>query len=427
MISLLRKKRRTTRRNMLHWMQDSIRLSVGMGCLWGFSSFGLAADMPPTKAKSPSVGRAAVDAVTVAGAKKGTDASVGTNAARSTNTALTPARSTRQVIRAQNAAQNPFEEEVAIEASKNVIPPPAPTKPSTPPTEADALKRLRDRSAKARWDQLHQEWLKARKSRNPTPNPDEPQAPAAEQPAAEQAPVEGAPAETNPFEADSVPAGTSADPNLPPPAEATEPALEGGARQPNVPAKPVLLQNQPKPREQLPSEEEINKLLNLDNGQRLPPPVRDPGALPRITQIKPYPDEASETPGSRPIPEQDPKRYVQLGNTPYQARANPEMTYSFEATNVWSNPLYFEDPALERYGHTLPPVIQPIASVARFGVQTVFLPYQMAVKPLDAKIYPLGWYSPGDYVPYRFYRPGYNLRGIAVEAATILGVGYATP
>lgn len=376
-------------------MQDSIRLSVGLGCVCGLTSLGYAVE-PPQGKTAAVVGRSAVDVPhTVAGKSP-------VKATRTTRTAY-------RVVRAQNEFEEP-----AVEQRGGVIPPPA---PSESPTGSDALKRLRDRSAKARWDQLHQEWLKARKNRNSQIETVRPQAPAAEQP--------GDPATdaANPFESNEP--GTEgrepANDSVP-----SSPEFEAGAERRTVPVNPVLLQAQPKPRQTLPTDEELSKLLNADGGERLPPPVRDPAALPKITEILPNPQER-KVPVGRPIPEQDPNRYVQLGNIPYVARTFPEFTYTFEATNVWSHPLYFEDPTLERYGHSHHPLIQPIASVARFGAQVVFLPYQLTLKPLGAQIYPVGWYAPGEYVPYRLHQPPLNRTAAAAQAATILGFSYALP
>lgn len=372
-------------------MQDSLRLSVGLGCICGLTSLGYAADSPTTK--PAAVGRAAVDAPQTAASK---------SPVRGSKTI----RTAHQIIRAQNEFEEP-----AAEERQGVIPP---AEPNGAPAGTDALKRLRDRSAKARWDQLHQEWLKTRKNRTPAPEPVRTQGPAAEltdEPAADT---------TNPFESNE-PGSEDGNPTIP-----AGPDFESGKNRRELPVDPVLLQAQPKPRAPLPTDEELNKLLNQDGGERLPPPVRDPAALPKITEISPNPKERT-TPVGRPIPELDPKRYVQLGNLPYTPRTFPESVYAFEATNVWSNPLYFEDPALERYGHAHHPIIQPIASVARFGAQVVFLPYQMTIKPLCSKIYPLGWYGPGEYVPYRCNQPPLNGTAAAVQAATILGFSYALP
>lgn len=375
-------------------MQDSLRLSVGLGCICGLSSLALAADSP--NAKPAVVGRAAVDAPQTAAGK---------SIAKSSKTI----RTAHRIIRAQNEFEEP-----AVEERGGVIPPPEPT---GSPAGSDALKRLRDRNAKARWDQLHQEWLKTRKSRTAPAEPEESQPPAAELP--DDPPADAA----NPF--DSAEPGTAErtreNPTVP-----NGPEFEPGRNRRELPVDPVLLQAQPKPRKPLPTDEELNMLLNQDGGERLPPPVRDPAALPKITDIAPNPQERPTLPG-RPIPELDTKRYVQLGNLPYTPRTFPESVYAFEATNVWSNPLYFEDPALERYGHAHHPLVQPIASVARFGAQVVFLPYQVAIKPLGSKIYPVGWYAPGEYVPYRCFQPGLNGTAAAFQAATILGFSYGLP
>ena len=159
------------------------------------------------------------------------------------------------------------------------------------------------------------------------------------------------------------------------------PASDGTTR-PGVPADRLFLQSQQKPTEQQPTEEDLTRTLNDDSGMRLPPPVRDPNAMPKITEIIPNPKRRPAN-AQRAIPEEDPKSYVKLDkeHLPYLPRSFPEFTYNFEAANVYANPMYFEDPHLERYGHTLHPIVQPFASSALFALQVGGLPYQMAINP----------------------------------------------
>ncbi|MES2792450.1 MAG: hypothetical protein V4719_22730 [Planctomycetota bacterium] len=421
---------------MLRWMQDSICVSAGLTLAWGLSSISWAAETPSVKttvkSKSAAVsGRAAVDAPARAGARP------------TTVVAKKPLRVTRNVIRGQSE----FEEQPPmVVAPTGVVPPPAPpeTEAAVAPTEetgTDALRRLKDRSAKARWEQSHQEWLRTRKSRleSQQPAPSRPATPDTESPASSE-PAASEPANAaNPFDTESqtpaapseipaAPAGNDLIPSEPANPEATlTPAVPGqGVTRPAVPADRVFLQSRQKPIEQLPNDEDLTRMLNDDSGLRLPPPVRDPAALPKMSEIIPNPKQRPDTSG-RPIPEQDAKKYVKLDNIPYTPRSFPEFTYNFQAANVWANPLYFEDPHLERYGHSMHPILQTVSSTALFTLQLGGLPYQMAITPPNEKVYPLGWYLPGDYVPYRMRQIPLSWKATAVEAGLILGVGYATP
>jgi hypothetical protein len=410
-------------------MQVNAWLSTGIVCSLGLATFGFPTAVSaaePAKPKSVS--------------KK----------ARTVTARYAP-----KVIRAQN---NPFEEETEIDsqtAGRARVTPVSATEPAAPddaaaveqpaitaeatvaPTEdssnldSGALKRLKDRSAKERMEKVHEEWLKNRKERENQPLQTRPSGPAK---------------------------SAAADPFLPEPSEATQPELPPNASQvelpgeasapadvaapvdqaldgvpaerpikaPRMDAGRVRLQSQPKPLTRVPTEEEMTKLYQGDNSERLAPPVRDPSQLPRITDIQPVPKTRNPTPG-RQIPEENSKTYVRLGHTPFTNRVSPEFLYTWEATNFNHQPLYFEDPALERYGHVLPPYLQPIVSIGKFSGQLIFLPYQMVLNPPTSRISPLGWYAPGDYVPYKMYQAPLNAKAAAVEAALILGVHFGSP
>ena len=96
--------------------------------------------------------------------------------------------------------------------------------------------------------------------------------------------------------------------------------------------------------------------------------------------------------------------------------------YCWEPTNLYHNPIYFEDVPLERYGHTRHYLlIQPFFSVSKFAVQLVGLPYQMSLFPIWDRQYSVGYFRPGEYVPYKYYQIPLNAKAAAVEAGVISG------
>lgn len=105
----------------------------------------------------------------------------------------------------------------------------------------------------------------------------------------------------------------------------------------------------------------------------------------------------------------------------FPTRSFPHMDYCWEPTNLYAYPLYFEDFALERYGHTRHYLIQAPFSVGLFAAQFIGLPYQITIDPIAKKRYALGWYRPGQYVPYKYYQVPWNTEAAVVEAGVIAG------
>jgi hypothetical protein len=105
----------------------------------------------------------------------------------------------------------------------------------------------------------------------------------------------------------------------------------------------------------------------------------------------------------------------------FPVRNFPHIHYCWEPTNLYSLPLYFQDPCLERYGHTRHYLIQPVFSGALFAVQFLGLPYQMSIDPVWKKRYALGWYRPGQYVPYKYYQIPWNTQAALTEAGVVTG------
>lgn len=106
----------------------------------------------------------------------------------------------------------------------------------------------------------------------------------------------------------------------------------------------------------------------------------------------------------------------------YVARTPTPAVLQWAPSNFWHYPLYFEDPALERYGHTYSPLVQPFASTGRFATQLVGLPYQMALHPICEKQYALGYYRPGECAPKKMYQIPFNEEATVVQAAAVAGL-----
>jgi len=116
-----------------------------------------------------------------------------------------------------------------------------------------------------------------------------------------------------------------------------------------------------------------------------------------------------------------------LSEDEYQTRHLPSSVYAWEAPNLWHNPLYFEDPQLERYGHSYNEAIQPFVSIGKFGIQLVGLPYQMKIDPVCKKKYTLGWYRPGECAPKKLYQVPFNCDAAATQAAATTGMIFLIP
>ena len=178
----------------------------------------------------------------------------------------------------------------------------------------------------------------------------------------------------------------------------------------------------------------------------VPEPVTSPTQLKRISDIQPFFDyqPASAIKGEVcwdlcPRPDGMPCKPDENGNMPecpaefklsdsaYSNRMFSDCLYQWQATNQWHNPLYFEDPALERYGHVHHELIQPFVSVARFGVQLAGLPYQMTIDPVCKKMYNLGYYRVGECAPKKYYRIPWNTHAAVNEAAVWTGLIYLFP
>lgn len=146
-----------------------------------------------------------------------------------------------------------------------------------------------------------------------------------------------------------------------------------------------------------------------------------------ITDISPHYDTQVDKEIRDYAEEQAASYGLKFSDVEYTPRVFPDTMMPWLASNFYHYPLYFEDPALERYGHTHGFLVQPFASAARFSGQLVLLPYQMTIDPILKPTYTLGWYRPGDVAPKLRYQIPWNFKAAMVEAGVVTGLVFLIP
>ncbi len=111
----------------------------------------------------------------------------------------------------------------------------------------------------------------------------------------------------------------------------------------------------------------------------------------------------------------------------FPSREFVESTVTWKASGACHKPLYFEDVQLERYGHELGPVVQPVISTARFFGDVVVLPYKMGINPMNECQYSLGYYRPGSCAPWSVGPVPISLRGALMQAKVVTGAALVLP
>lgn len=111
-----------------------------------------------------------------------------------------------------------------------------------------------------------------------------------------------------------------------------------------------------------------------------------------------------------------------LGDPTFQQRNWGRICFMWKASALAHKPAYFEDVALERYGHTyVREEFQPIVSGARFFLTIPILPYKMGINPPNECIYTLGYNRPGSCAPYILDPLPISVRGGLLQAGAIVG------
>ncbi len=109
------------------------------------------------------------------------------------------------------------------------------------------------------------------------------------------------------------------------------------------------------------------------------------------------------------------------GSFDFVGRSYVPSAAQWKASGLCHKPLYFEQPQLERYGHEIGPILQPIVSTAHFFGSIAVLPYKMGIHPPNECQHPLGYYRPGSCAPYMLRPIPWSLRGAAVQAGVVGG------
>jgi hypothetical protein len=116
-----------------------------------------------------------------------------------------------------------------------------------------------------------------------------------------------------------------------------------------------------------------------------------------------------------------------LGEKEYTARSFSPITYTWKASGLCHKPLVFEEVQLERYGHSLRPIFQPICSAAHFFVCVPAMPYILGVETPNECVYTLGYYRPGSCAPYTIDPLPLSVRGLLFEGAAVTGFALLMP
>jgi hypothetical protein len=111
----------------------------------------------------------------------------------------------------------------------------------------------------------------------------------------------------------------------------------------------------------------------------------------------------------------------------YEPRRFAATTFTWKAAGYCHKPLYFEDWALERYGHSHGTLVDPFVSAAHFFVTLPVLPYKVGVELPWECVYPLGFYRPGSCAPWTVPAVPISGRGFAMQAATLTGFLFVLP
>lgn len=124
-----------------------------------------------------------------------------------------------------------------------------------------------------------------------------------------------------------------------------------------------------------------------------------------------------------------PKNFsVNTDDVPISRHVDKPLLLQWQPSNLWYHPLYFEDPALERYGHTYQSLVfQQVVSTGRFVGQAVTLPYHATLRPPHSREYPLGYYRPGECAPHLKYCPPWNNEAAVHQALAVVGLVFLIP
>ena len=144
---------------------------------------------------------------------------------------------------------------------------------------------------------------------------------------------------------------------------------------------------------------------------------------PPVSSLKPI----SQITNDIAAPEGEFPNECTLGDEPFTGRSFQPICYSWAAPGLAINPLYFEEPALERYGHSFCPILQPVISAGHFVLTVPALPWLMAIDPPNECQYVLGYYRPGECAPYVLDPIPFSVRAALVEGGVATALVFLIP
>ena len=174
------------------------------------------------------------------------------------------------------------------------------------------------------------------------------------------------------------------------------------------------------------------------------PSRQDPGPeIPQRSFLDPAPKELLRR-GMQPLSGQLPDTRIREGLRPPDASQGlfgehdsrlmtfrggdfTHVQFQWMAAELSHRPLYFEDAMLERHGQTRHPLVQPMASGARFFLTFPVLPYAMTVDRPCTTRSTLGDFRPGTCAPLLLQRPPLQADAGLVEAGMWVGLIFLIP
>lgn len=111
-----------------------------------------------------------------------------------------------------------------------------------------------------------------------------------------------------------------------------------------------------------------------------------------------------------------------LSDDNWKHREFSPIKMTWKSSELMHKPLYFEEVALERYGHSAGPIAQPIISTGHFFANIAVLPYKMGIHPMSECQYALGYYRPGNCAPWQIPAIPLSGRGALMQAGVVTGV-----
>jgi hypothetical protein len=228
-------------------------------------------------------------------------------------------------------------------------------------------------------------------------------------------PVQGTKPVDDPFgDKPAAPAVQTPMPQTPAPRLLTQPTPDPEVSQPRTPL--TLPSTAPTNLPPLPSSTDQMAQAGGIFSQEPCPKISDLKAISQISNV------IAASPGELPR-----ECYFDESVATPENRAWAMTQYHWKASGMCHKPLYFEEVALERYGHSTGPFSQPLVSGAHFFGSLVVLPYKMGIDPPGECKYALGYYRPGSCAPYIV--PGVPITGRAVanQAAFVSGLIWLFP